>query len=125
MPAKPPVPCRTCKKSTVNDNKYCDTHQDNAVGWISRKSAWQGKGSTRQWRVKRARILKRDRGLCVKCLEEEIFTQATEVDHILNKASGGTEMDSNLMSLCKWHHNQKTRLESSGSSPRGGTKTHG
>jgi 5-methylcytosine-specific restriction protein A len=85
-----------------------------------RKSSWDGKGSTRKWRVKRARILRRDKGLCVKCLQQDILTQATEVDHILNKASGGTEMDSNLMSLCKWHHSQKTHNESSTHPNRGG-----
>lgn len=35
----------------------------------------------------------------------------TEVDHIINLASGGTDDPANLQLLCTWHHKQKTAQE--------------
>ena len=39
------------------------------------------------------------------------MTQAREVDHIVNKASGGTDEDANLEAICKPCHKKKTILE--------------
>ncbi|WP_407047632.1 HNH endonuclease [Vibrio cholerae] len=41
-----------------------------------------------------------------------MITAATDVDHIINKACGGTDAESNLQSLCKPCHKEKTRSES-------------
>lgn len=47
------------------------------------------------WDRTRQRILKRDAGVCGYCGRE-----ATTVDHIIAKVSGGTDDDSNLISCC-------------------------
>lgn len=37
--------------------------------------------------------------------------RATDVDHIIPDSEGGTDDRSNLTSLCRWHHGQKTASE--------------
>lgn len=56
----------------------------------------------------RARILRRDNGLCVHCQTAGRVSIATEVDHIIGLAQGGTHADSNLQSLCHDCHSTKT-----------------
>lgn len=47
------------------------------------------------WTKTRARILARDHDTCGYCGQH-----ATHVDHIVAKANGGTDDDSNLISAC-------------------------
>lgn len=49
-----------------------------------------------QWNKTRLMILERDNYTCAYCGRE-----ATEVDHILAKANGGTDEPSNLVAACK------------------------
>ncbi len=58
------------------------------------------KGATVALEIRRARILQRDKYLCQNCRRHGIATKATSVDHIIPKAHGGTDDDSNLESLC-------------------------
>ena len=93
---------------------YCDTHADRRIAWVKTQ---QGKTTTERgyghaWRVIRARILTRDRGLCQACLSVGRYTQATEVDHIKSKARGGLDDDDNLQALCKSCHKAKTQADS-------------
>jgi 5-methylcytosine-specific restriction protein A len=39
---------------------------------------------------------------------------ATDVDHIVSKAKGGTDAGTNLQSLCHSHHSMKTAREDGG-----------
>ncbi|WP_221899405.1 HNH endonuclease [Xanthomonas sp. GW] len=39
------------------------------------------------------------------------MTEATEVDHILNVAEGGTDDDANLQAICTDCHGAKTQAE--------------
>jgi len=59
----------------------------------------------------RKRILERDNYLCQVCLALGIVTPATQVDHIVNKAAGGTDAESNLQGICDHCHDTKTRSE--------------
>ncbi|MFD6512435.1 HNH endonuclease [Rhodococcus sp. NPDC060176] len=64
-------------------------------------------GSTRTWRTKRAATLHRDNYTCT--IRGRTCTDtATEVDHILGKAEGGTDAASNLRSVCKPCHQTLT-----------------
>lgn len=58
-----------------------------------------------------ARVLKRDKGLCQLCLRAGVVREAKTVDHIIPKAHGGTDADSNLQSLCWPCHKAKTARE--------------
>jgi 5-methylcytosine-specific restriction protein A len=55
------------------------------------------------WRKLRARILERD-PVCVICHAMASDT----VDHIVTKARGGTDDESNLRGLCRECHSRKT-----------------
>lgn len=68
-------------------------------------------GSTTRWRKRRARIIKRDKGLCQMCLARGRTTIATEVDHKTPRSEGGDDSDSNLWSLCNPCHTEKTAIE--------------
>jgi 5-methylcytosine-specific restriction protein A len=54
------------------------------------------KGSTRQWRNLRARVLSRDNFTCRRC-----GAPASHVDHIQPVLFGGTDDESNLQALCE------------------------
>lgn len=76
---------------------------------------WQGSNRRQElpknWSAIRARVLKRDGGQCVarhpdtgvRCDEP-----ATDVDHI---KPGDYHNESNLRSLCGWHHKKKSSSE--------------
>lgn len=56
------------------------------------------------WQQAREQALERDERKCVKCSSEEDL----EVDHICEKADGGSNYLDNLQTLCKLCHNEKT-----------------
>lgn len=70
---------------------------------------WPSYGS--KWDVIRVRVLQRDKGLCQLCLRAGVAREAKTVDHIIPKAHGGTDADSNLQSLCWPCHKAKTARE--------------
>lgn len=62
-----------------------------------------------EWPIIRVRVLKRDGHRCVELVDGKRCTApATDVDHI---RPGNDHRDSNLRSLCSWHHNQKSSRE--------------
>ena len=79
---------------------------------------WKGGNTTQrgyghQWRKIRKRALDRDSHLCQSCIKDNRYTPATDVDHIVNKAHGGTDELSNLQSLCRQCHKAKTSRKQS------------
>lgn len=110
MPKRPPKPCTTprCKNYATKGSK-CDEHQPKA-GWSKESRHKRGYGY--QWYKTKEAVLKRDKHLCQNCLRQGIFTLGDEVDHIVNKAEGGSDKMSNLETICKKCHKQKTREES-------------
>ena len=105
MPHAPPQPCPQPGCPTLN----CVTH---------RRQPWQRTtprrvpgGSGWAWSRQRRRILERDGGVCqaTGCGQP-----ATEVDHIVPMAYGGTDDDGNLVSLCREHHAVKSARERGG-----------
>lgn len=77
-------------------------------------SSLRSTGGTRRWRAIRSQAIKRDKGLCVMCLEHGRYTRATEVDHIKSRASGGADSLDNLRSLCAAHHKGITNCQNGG-----------
>lgn len=66
------------------------------------------------WRKLRKRF-KEANPLCVKCKAEGRTTAAVYVDHIQRIEDGGAKLDeSNLQSLCGFHHNSKSGKEAHG-----------
>ena len=70
----------------------------------------QGRGG-RPWRRKREAVMKRDQYLCQLCKKQGRITEATEMDHIVNVAEGGTDEESNLQALCTPCHDAKSQAE--------------
>lgn len=116
MARRPQRPCRYlgCRELHRNGNGYCEEHQGEAGAWVRRqhkpkKTTERGYGW--EWQRKRKRILKRDGGLCQPCEREGRITLAREVDHVVNKASGGDDSDGNLQAICTSCHREKTARE--------------
>ena len=111
MPNLPPRQCTKpgCKEYAVKHGR-CEQHQPEAWTTSKGKTASQ-RGYGSQWRKIRTQVLKRDDYLCQVCLSKGVYTQATEVDHIKNKANGGTDSPDNLQAICSPCHKEKTQSE--------------
>ena len=121
MPAKPLRPCTHPGCGVLTIQKHCIKHEgqykEERSGWSRQGSATErGYGYT--WQKIRKLVMLRDGGLCQSCLANGIVREATEVDHILPKAKGGTDEDHNLQAICKSCHQDKTALESAHSDKR-------
>jgi 5-methylcytosine-specific restriction enzyme A len=117
VPKKAPTPCRHhgCAK-LVEVPGYCDEHASESIGWQSdrQRGTRQQRGYGAMWQKLRKRILTRDNGLCQPCRRRGRIKAASHVDHIVNKARGGTDRESNLESICRDCHALKTGRESHG-----------
>ncbi|MCN2081458.1 HNH endonuclease, partial [Escherichia coli] len=102
---------RGCAGTTTDSSGYCDKHR--GEGWVQhqRGLSRHQRGYGSKWDVIRARILKRDNHLCKNCLRNGRAVEARTVDHMIPKAHGGTDDDSNLESLCRECHREKTARE--------------
>ncbi len=78
---------------------------------IQARQSRHQRGYGSKWDSIRARVLKRDKGLCQLCLRAGVVCEAKTVDHIIPKAHGGTDADCNLQSLCWPCHKAKTARE--------------
>lgn len=87
------------------------------MAWSKETPTQRGYG--RAWRAMRLVILKRDGGICQACLKKGIIHAGNQVDHITSKANakklGWTdeqiEDESNLQTICREAHQDKTTLE--------------
>ena len=72
------------------------------------------------WATIRRRILNRDGNRCTATRNDgtRCPAPATDVDHITPASQGGTDDDTNLAALCKWHHDRKTGREANAARPR-------
>ena len=125
MPSAAFRPCRHqgCTNLVSDGTGYCQAHQaDRKIGTFAdpRRGSRHQRGYGTAWDKQRERILRRDNGLCQVCLARGLYSTATEVDHIINKASGGTDADGNLQAICKPCHQAKTAMEKG--QGRGGSK---
>jgi 5-methylcytosine-specific restriction protein A len=85
------------------------------MAWSRESRHKRGYGTA--WDKLRKRILARDKHLCQQCRREGRITSGNQVDHIKPKAKGGTDDETNLETLCKAHHDEKTAREN-GARPR-------
>jgi 5-methylcytosine-specific restriction protein A len=112
MPSRPKRPCRQpgCPELVVTG--YCDTHAKPAA---QQRERWRGSASSRgydsAWQNIREQALKRDRYLCLHCLDNDRVTPAIDVDHIIPFVSLADPLRldiTNLQSLCRPCHRVKT-----------------
>lgn len=126
MPQRPNKPClhRGCAALTRDPSGYCPIHRRESSGWADynagRTSSERGYGAA--WRKVRARVLRRDQGLCQVCAAAGRVTAAGEVDHIISKAEAArlkwsrhqVDQHDNLQAICSDCHKAKTAMERSG-----------
>lgn len=112
MPKAAPRPCAYpgCRSYAVKSGK-CANHQPEPWASNNGKSR-HARGYGTAWNKLRVSILKRDQGLCQSCARAGIVTAAKTVDHIINKAKGGTDHPTNLEAICDACHTEKTQKES-------------
>ncbi|WP_155873878.1 HNH endonuclease [Achromobacter xylosoxidans] len=95
---------------------FCEAHAQDSVGWKQDRERGnrhqRGYGS--DWGRLRVLILKRDRYLCQcgECQRTGRVLPATEVDHRIPKAEGGTDEPHNLCAINAECHKRKTAKES-------------
>ncbi len=82
------------------------------MAWSSKTRQERGYGAS--WGRARRAALARDKHLCQPCFATGRVTVATQVDHILPKAKGGTDELSNLQSICVPCHKSKTIKDAGG-----------
>jgi 5-methylcytosine-specific restriction protein A len=84
---------------------------------MTRRPAWSGSHSRGFPTRTRIRILRRD-PICRACLS----APSVEADHIIPKAEGGTDDESNGQGLCEPCHTAKTKAEIARARGRRSTK---
>ncbi|MCG3134582.1 MAG: hypothetical protein HMLKMBBP_01896 [Planctomycetes bacterium] len=109
MPRRPPHACTSpgCP-ALVESGARCPEHERALrAEFDSLRPSAARRGYDAVWRRVRIAHLRRE-PLCRMCAEQRITTAATEVDHIVALADGGTHAPSNLRSLCKPCHSRRT-----------------
>lgn len=74
--------------------------------WRARNEHGRIKGR-RGVAIRKARLARQP--LCEDCTVKGLTVIATEVDHIIPLARGGKDTDDNVRSLCRAHHEARTR----------------
>jgi 5-methylcytosine-specific restriction protein A len=114
MPNAAPKPCLQpgCRALVRDGTSRCPDHKTVAGSFADkRRGSRHERGYGTAWDKTRARILKRDAGLCQPSLRHGLVVQATAVDHKVPKARGGTDDDSNLQAIGAKAHAAKTAAE--------------
>lgn len=130
MPAAPLRPCSYpgCPSLVRGPASRCPQHA--AVATATRKAQDVRRGSSTArgygaaWQKHRAAFLEdlyfrqrtagkhsRPWAACEICLERGVIARATDVDHRISRAQGGSEDFANLQGLCHRCHSQKTARE--------------
>ncbi|TQV76662.1 HNH endonuclease [Aliikangiella marina] len=123
MPKRLPTYCRKRGCNVIVDKPgYCKAHQGDATNWgkYQRKQGnTTDRGYGAAWRKTRVRIKARAKGLCEPCKEQGFIHLGSICDHIIPKAEGGTDDESNLQWVCDAYHKKKTAQEGARGRKRG------
>lgn len=112
-----------CKNLVDYTERYCSNHKNiekrksNYDSYTNRKLVG-GKYfkfyHSKEW-TKLSQLYRYKNPLCEQCLKEKIYKKADVVDHIIEIRDDWSKRydETNLQSLCHFHHNAKTRRERS------------
>ena len=105
MPRKPQRPCRYLGCPHLTDGVYCEEHAKVMEQHYEKfqRGYSPGKRYGRAWKRIRDRYVHKH-PLCEQCLKEGRYVAVEEVHHIVPLAEGGSNDESNLMSLCRSCH---------------------
>ena len=117
MPSRPPRPCavQRCPNLVYNGGSRCEEHllpRDRKGETVRASAAARGYGS--EWKQKRDAWLAKH-PWCVDLYgrHQAKKIRASMVDHIIPKAQGGRDDETNYQSLCTSCHNYKTAHDGS------------
>ena len=112
MPRKPKRPCGYTGCAELTDGRYCEKHQKEMDARYNKyeRDPRARKRYGRTWKRIRDRYMA-EHPLCEECQKAGRLTPAEEVHHIIPLSKGGTNKDSNLMSLCTRCHSSITARE--------------
>ena len=117
MARRPKRPCAApgCP-ALISSGSYCEAHaKQRRQRQPDERPSAAARGYDRKWRRIRAQFLKKHPE-CVECGQP-----ATDVDHIVPRAAGGSDQWSNLQPLCHACHSRKTVAQDGGfGNARGG-----
>jgi 5-methylcytosine-specific restriction protein A len=107
MPMKPKRPCRYpgCPNLCEDGEQYCPEHKALMKKHYETftRGYSPGKRYGRSWQRVRTRYVHKH-PLCEMCLKQGRYVAVEEVHHIVPLSEGGTNDESNLMSLCRSCH---------------------
>lgn len=104
MPRKPQRPCRYPGCPRLTDGVYCEDHAKIMEQHYEKfqRGYSPGKRYGRAWKRIRDRYVHKH-PLCEQCLKEGRYVAVEEVHHV-PLSEGGSNDESNLMSLCRSCH---------------------
>ena len=121
MPKAAPKPCGYpgCGVLVRDGTSRCSKHPSvNKFNDAARGSRHE-RGYGKEWDRARESVLKSAGGLCRACETQGRITLASDVDHVIPKAEGGTDAESNLQALCHDCHSAKSKAEAARGVSRG------
>ena len=111
-PWQPKKPCAHVGCPGLTHEKFCEVHKGEKYRQPDRnRPSAAARGYGWRWQKIRRAYLNAN-PICVVCLAEGRTTAADQVDHIEPLSAGGTNEESNLRSMCRHHHSQRTARES-------------
>jgi len=90
---------------------YCQQHKTSSGAWSHDGKTAAQRGYGYAWSKLRRQVMMRDQGLCQPCLALGRVTLATECDHVIGKAQGGSDSLDNAQAICSQCHKDKTAIE--------------
>lgn len=107
MPSKPPTPCSKPGCHRTSRRLLCTEH---ARAYEAGRRVEGGRYTDRAWRKLRKAYLEANPW----CVEQSCVGRATDVDHLLPRAQGGSDEWENLQPLCHSCHSRKTSIHDGG-----------
>jgi 5-methylcytosine-specific restriction protein A len=113
MPKAAPRPCTApgCSALVYGGGSRCAAHPHETSFASKRRGSRHERGYGTDWDKLRLQVLQRDAYVCQPHLREGLVHTGRIVDHIKNKAEGGTDDPSNLETVCDDYSREKTQAE--------------
>jgi 5-methylcytosine-specific restriction protein A len=104
-------------RNLITTERHCPDHQRRS--WSGPRTRSSGVTNTAAWKRLRQDVLKRDKHQC-QVRGPYCTGHATQVDHVINTAAGGAELDpANCQAICSSCNARKASAEGAAARARG------